>query len=340
MLTLVIPGARFVRQFGFDPLSDLRLPALASLLGRAERAAQPGRPAERWLRERFGAAEVSAAALTLAVDAPDAPAGHWLRADPVHLRPDRDRALLFDASAFDLDAGEAAQLVAGLNALYAADGLHFLAATPTRWYLRLAEPAAIATTPLAEAAGHDIRPCLPAGPDALRWHRLLNEIQMYLYSHPVNDAREARGLLPVNSVWPWGEGAAPSGLARPWPRLWADAPLARGLACAAGVEMAALPAGFDAGRADGLVWLDTLERFVRNGDLNGWRAEFERLEAAWFVPLLAAWRGGALPACELLLPGEGQTLAARLEPAARWKFWRRPAEPSRLLAEPAPAVPA
>ncbi|QNM94865.1 hypothetical protein [Chitinimonas koreensis] len=215
MLTLVIPGARFVRQFGFDPLSDLRLPALASLLGRAERAAQPGRPAERWLRERFGAAEVSAAALTLAVDAPDAPAGHWLRADPVHLRPDRDRALLFDASAFDLDAGEAAQLVAGLNALYAADGLHFLAATPTRWYLRLAEPAAIATTPLAEAAGHDIRPCLPAGPDALRWHRLLNEIQMYLYSHPVNDAREARGLLPVNSVWPWAK--APRQAAWPGP---------------------------------------------------------------------------------------------------------------------------
>ncbi|HJV96354.1 MAG TPA: hypothetical protein VJ608_09975, partial [Albitalea sp.] len=36
--------------------------------------------------------------------------------------------------------------------------------------------------------------------------RLQNEVQMLLYTHPINDAREARGELPVNSFWLSGCG--------------------------------------------------------------------------------------------------------------------------------------
>jgi hypothetical protein len=36
--------------------------------------------------------------------------------------------------------------------------------------------------------------------------RLQNEVQMLLYNHPLNDAREARGLRPVNSFWLSGCG--------------------------------------------------------------------------------------------------------------------------------------
>jgi hypothetical protein len=39
--------------------------------------------------------------------------------------------------------------------------------------------------------------------------RLQNEMQMLLYTHPVNDARSARGVLPVNSFWLSGTGALP-----------------------------------------------------------------------------------------------------------------------------------
>jgi len=47
--------------------------------------------------------------------------------------------------------------------------------------------------------------CWPKGVEALHWHQLFNEIQMLLFSHPVNEAREVRGELPVNSVWLWAE---------------------------------------------------------------------------------------------------------------------------------------
>src|SRR5690606_18290880 len=37
-------------------------------------------------------------------------------------------------------------------------------------------------------------------------------LQMLWFDHPVNQAREARGLRPINSLWLYG-GAAPSALA-------------------------------------------------------------------------------------------------------------------------------
>ena len=40
--------------------------------------------------------------------------------------------------------------------------------------------------------------------------RLQNEMQMLLYTHPLNDARAARRQLPVNSFWISGTGALPA----------------------------------------------------------------------------------------------------------------------------------
>src|SRR5690606_4093503 len=43
-------------------------------------------------------------------------------------------------------------------------------------------------------------------PEGRPWRRLVNELQMLWFDHPVNQAREARGLRPVNSVWLYGGG--------------------------------------------------------------------------------------------------------------------------------------
>jgi len=39
----------------------------------------------------------------------------------------------------------------------------------------------------------------------MRFRAQLNELQMQLHDHPLNQAREARGELPVNSLWLWAE---------------------------------------------------------------------------------------------------------------------------------------
>lgn len=42
---------------------------------------------------------------------------------------------------------------------------------------------------------------LPSGRDLKRWQKLLTELQMLLHTHPVNQARVARGERPINSLW-------------------------------------------------------------------------------------------------------------------------------------------
>ena len=66
----------------------------------------------------------------------DARSGHWLCADPVHLRFHQERIILADAGAFDLADDEAHGIVAALNAEFADIG-QFHVASARRWYLRL-----------------------------------------------------------------------------------------------------------------------------------------------------------------------------------------------------------
>jgi hypothetical protein len=54
--------------------------------------------------------------------------------------------------------------------------------------------------------GEPLRPNLPRGNDARLLERWMNELQMLLFAHPVNAAREERGLPPINVVWLWGFG--------------------------------------------------------------------------------------------------------------------------------------
>jgi len=77
---------------------------------------------------------------------------------------------------------------------------------PDRWYLRLDSLPDISTLPLSQVAGRNVHGLLPGGKDAARWHQLFNEIQMLLFAHPLNEARETRGALPINSLWFWGGG--------------------------------------------------------------------------------------------------------------------------------------
>ena len=48
-------------------------------------------------------------------------------------------------------------------------------------------------------------------PATAAMRRLQNEMQMLLYTHPLNDARDAQGLPTVNSFWISGSGILPPG---------------------------------------------------------------------------------------------------------------------------------
>jgi hypothetical protein len=63
---------------------------------------------------------------------------------------------------------------------------------------------------LERVRGQKVDPWMPRTEAARLVRRLQNEMQMLLYTHPINDARVARGAPMVNSFWLSGTGDLPA----------------------------------------------------------------------------------------------------------------------------------
>jgi hypothetical protein len=321
---LVIPGF-------LGGSAEQRLPCAELLLARGRGSDAAPQPLERWLADRFGLGEapLPAGALTRLGRGMEVGEARWARADPVHLHLLRDRIALIPAEAFELAAEEAQALCATLNAHFAGR-LRFDALEPRRWCARLEEGLDDAAEPSpAERAGQDLR---PGG----RGDALANEMQMALHEHPVNEAREARGLPPVNGIWLWGAGTVPAAAEAPWSSVTADDPVALGLARLAGLRGRALPPSADelleriAEEGRHLVVLDRLRVPLALGDAATLQQRLDELEQRWVRPLLAALREGRIGMLTVHVPDAGRAFEAIRGDLRR--FWRRP----RPLATMAP----
>src|SRR6266704_3192083 len=219
------------------------LAAAETLIARGRRNRVALVSPEAWLFGRFGVAKQRdwpVAPYTLLADGGAPERHYWMRADPVHLQVGRDSLGLADSASFDVSRAESEALVAALNRHFGQTML-FHPLQPARWYVRLQKTPDMQTTPAAAARGAAIDDKLPSGPDAMRFHALMNEAQMLLHEHPVNAEREARGEPALNSVWFWGGGVIDSAKDRSFSTVFGDDPLARGLALAAGIPARALP---------------------------------------------------------------------------------------------------
>jgi len=304
------------------------LPALHILLARATAAQGPALDLEEWLCRAFAVDKQQdwpLAALALVADGGSPGNDYWLRADPVHLRVDRSQLVLADSRAFGITQDEANRLTRALNSHFSDAGLVFQARHPERWYLRLEKPPQLQTRALAEVAGKYIDEFLPAGADSIYWHGVCNEIQMVLHEQAVNEAREASGNLPVNSVWLWGGGRLPKIAAKPFAHVWTNECLAKSLALASGAGLSSLPQNAQAWLAQPhapgvhLVVLDSLRSAAQYRDMERWRENIKELEACWFAPLLSVLQRRELE--ELILSSGSWSFA--VSRGDLWKLWRR-----------------
>ena len=316
-LELVVPAL-------FAAQTAVPAPALELLLARGRRTDTEAASLEPWLCRAFELEVTSlpAGALSALACGQD-PGDHtWLRADPVHLRADRDRLLLIPSQAFAVTAAESEQLAAALNRHFA-DEFMLLALRPDVWTLQARSKTEIKAQPPIELAGRNVDANLPEK----HWHALLNEIQMVLYEHPVNTEREKRGDPVLNSVWLWGAGRLPSKASGPWQSVSADDSAVLGLARLAGMRHRA-PGG-DAeewlARApeDGrhLIVLDGLRGAQALGDRAAVEERLRDLELNWFAPLLAALKANRIGMLSVHVPEAAasfETIRGDLR-----RFWRR-----------------
>ncbi|MBI3898649.1 MAG: hypothetical protein HY308_10185 [Gammaproteobacteria bacterium] len=271
-------------------------------------------------------ADLPVAAVTRALDVGVIDKGWWLRADPVHLRPERDRLVLVDTQVIALAQDEATRLAAEVAAAYTHDGWVLKAPRPGRWYLKPPRAAKILTTPLADVVGRDIHPYLPKGKDGKLWHTVLNEMQILLHTAAVNVEREQRGELPINSLWFWGSGRLPEIHPVDWVQVHSEEAISLSLARLADVPSRALPTHFNEWqrqslpRGAHLVVLDQARTVVQYGDAEEWRGFIERLDNHWMAPMFQALKNRELAYVDLYSDG-GRAFRLQANHARRW--WRR-----------------
>ncbi|HWH82619.1 MAG TPA: hypothetical protein VNU71_10330, partial [Burkholderiaceae bacterium] len=138
----------------------------------------------------------------------------WGLVTPCHWLVGRDHVTLVDPAALELTEHESRAAFDAVRPLFEGDGFRFEWGAPMRWYAAHESLADLPCAALDRVIGRDVERWLRAGDDAggrpatplRRVRRLQAEWQLLLYPHPLNEAREQRGALTLNSFWLSGCG--------------------------------------------------------------------------------------------------------------------------------------
>jgi hypothetical protein len=138
----------------------------------------------------------------------------------VHLAAGLDHLRLAPLAQAALTEEDARALGELVSSHFATDDLTVAAFVEGAWLLRFARSIDCSTQPPDAVVGHNVHDFMPAGRDGARIRSLMNEIQMLLHEHPVNQRRERARRLPVNGWWLWGFGDRTSDASSPGIDRW------------------------------------------------------------------------------------------------------------------------
>jgi hypothetical protein len=288
------------------PIALPLLPNLAALLARLvptgrddADAYRLSPPHERALALALGLSGVDGglpwAAHAAAIDGIDTGDRPWGLLSPVNWQVGRESLTMGDPAALGLDNARARAFFDVLQPLLANAGWPLVWGAPTRWYVTHESLAALPTASLDRVIGRNPDVWLPDSPAAKPFKRLASEVQMLLYTHPLNAAREVCGELPLNSVWL-------SGCGRRQPP-----------------------------RADAAVSVDErLRAPALAGDWPAWCAAWQSLDAGPLAALRAAAERGEPVALTLCGERSAAHFATRTAPAPLWQRVRARFAPPRV----------
>jgi hypothetical protein len=120
----------------------------------------------------------------------------------------REQATLSDPQWLQVRPQECEALLQDMRPFFLSEGIELQAMAADRW-LACGPALDLPCAALDRVVGRDVDPWLPAGVHGRLLRRLQNEMQMLLYTHPVNEARSARGEPAINSLWFSGTGRLP-----------------------------------------------------------------------------------------------------------------------------------
>ena len=326
-LTVFIPGL-FGPDIAIHPDDIPDLPALNWMLTKGEHETTKADSASYSLCELFGLSpsenDFPVAAISRLSDDNQHPQGIWLRADPVHVKTDRDGLILIDNNQFTMSQHDALALAADINIVLKAYGLELEVPVPTRWYLRFKDHLEIKTTPVDAIVGRDILPFMPGGDSRINLDQLMNDIQMTLHDSDVNKKREQDKKLPINSLWFWGYGELPKIIGRQWSYVMSDEMLAKGLSMIAATPYEELPESYHQiikkdDDYNGLLVISSCKQYSHYHDLEGWLEALMLYESNWFQPLMESLKSRELD--QLFIKTD--TVSISIDKSSTYKFWKK-----------------
>jgi hypothetical protein len=216
---LLIAFAAPLSEAGRQALSTLALPRLQALLAHSQEVERDADdecsltpPHERALARALGLqgapGRLPWAAWLVAADGLVTGDQAWGLLTPAHWHLGTEQVSLVDPHALALEEPESRALLQAIAPLFTSLGYALQFGAPLRWYLAHPSLATLATASPDRVIGRNIDAWL--GDDAALGpvRRLQSEVQMLLHDHPLNEARQARGALAVNSFWLSGCGVA------------------------------------------------------------------------------------------------------------------------------------
>lgn len=223
---LLIPFASSPEPGCHEALRGLALPRLERLLARlapgepdAGTETSLSLPHERVLARACGLAPADGripwAAWQVQQAGGDAGGAAWAQITPCHWRVGSDHVAMDDPAGLQLQESESRALLAAVRPFFEEDGIGLEYSAPTLWLARGDIFRDFPAASLERVIGRKVDDWLPRVTGAGPVRRLQQEVQMLLYTSAVNDGRQQRGLLPVNSFWVSGTGALPAGATAP-----------------------------------------------------------------------------------------------------------------------------
>lgn len=217
--------------------------------------------------------------------APNRAAPHepvWI-AELVHVSPSRDGAALLPAIELGISQDQSVALFESVDGLFAQSGFSLRRTATERWSIDLppdcvpasASPALVSISSVNEWWSQELA--------ARSWRRLVNEVQMLWFDHPVNQKRFQAGLIPINSLWLFG---------------------------GAKTHQISYPSALEATQ----VHSQLLSASVAQ-DWGAWLAQLEKLESEIFKPLAARAPD------QLVLTGSDRIAELSLSALNRWTRW-------------------
>jgi 2,3-bisphosphoglycerate-independent phosphoglycerate mutase len=138
------------------------------------------------------------------------PADVAYRCNLVHLSLNEPRPRMVDFSAGHVSTEDARAIMGALDAALGSEAFRFHPGVSYRnllvWHRGATTPR---TTPPHDIIGHEVGPYLPAGDGAEDLVALIQRSQELL-AGPLKSSRSQDRPNPPNSIWPWGQGLAPS----------------------------------------------------------------------------------------------------------------------------------